>query len=149
MLLAIDVGNTETSWASSKARSLAQLADLHPGGADRRRAGPAVRRVPVELDVAFESQVTGGGGGLRRAGREPRRCGRWSVAVLPLLPGDRRAGIEDGRSVVTDNPREVGADQDVNALAAFSRFGGPAIVVDFGTATKYDAVSDKGEFSAG
>ena len=51
--------------------------------------------------------------------------------------------------ILTDNPREVGADRVVNALAAFTRFGGPAIVVDFGTATNFDVVSDKGEFIGG
>jgi len=58
-------------------------------------------------------------------------------------------GIKTGISVHTDNPREVGADRIVNALAAFHRFGGPCIVVDFGTATTYDAVSDKGEYVGG
>ena len=51
--------------------------------------------------------------------------------------------------VLTDNPREVGADRIVNALAAFERFGGPAIVVDFGTGTNFDVVSAKGEFIGG
>ena len=51
-------------------------------------------------------------------------------------------------SVLT-NPREVGADRIVNTLAAYERFGGPAIVVDFGTGTNFDVVSDKGEFLGG
>ena len=58
-------------------------------------------------------------------------------------------GTKTGVPILTDNPREVGADRIVNALAAFSRFGGPAIVVDFGTATNFDVVSDKGEFLGG
>lgn len=58
-------------------------------------------------------------------------------------------GIKTGISVLTDNPREVGADRIVNALAAHTRFGGPCIVVDFGTATTYDAVSDKGDYLGG
>jgi type III pantothenate kinase len=51
--------------------------------------------------------------------------------------------------ILTENPREVGADRVVNTLAAFERFGGPAIVVDFGTATNFDVVSAKGEFLGG
>jgi type III pantothenate kinase len=51
--------------------------------------------------------------------------------------------------ILTDNPRELGADRVVNALAAYSRYGGPCIVIDFGTATTYDAVSEKGEFLGG
>jgi type III pantothenate kinase len=58
-------------------------------------------------------------------------------------------GVKTGMAVLTDNPREVGADRIVNAIAAFDRYGGPCIVVDFGTATTYDVVSEKGEFVGG
>jgi type III pantothenate kinase len=58
-------------------------------------------------------------------------------------------GTKTGLSILTDNPRELGADRVVNALAAFSRYGGPCIVIDFGTATTYDVVSDRGEFLGG
>ena len=58
-------------------------------------------------------------------------------------------GVKTGVSVVTDNPREVGADRIVNTLAVFERYGGPAIVVDFGTSTNLDVVSAKGEFLGG
>jgi type III pantothenate kinase len=51
--------------------------------------------------------------------------------------------------VLTDNPKEVGTDRVVNALAAVELFGGPCIVVDFGTATTFDAVSAKGEYLGG
>jgi type III pantothenate kinase len=58
-------------------------------------------------------------------------------------------GTKTGVSVLTDNPREVGADRVVNTLAAFTRFGGPSIVVDFGTSTNFDVVSERGEFLGG
>lgn len=58
-------------------------------------------------------------------------------------------GVKTGVPVVTDNPREVGADRIVNTLAVFERYGGPAIVVDFGTSTNLDVVSAKGEFLGG
>ena len=58
-------------------------------------------------------------------------------------------GVKTGVSVVTDNPRGVGADRIVNTLAVFERYGGPAIVVDFGTSTNLDVVSAKGEFLGG
>ncbi|MGH2740288.1 MAG: type III pantothenate kinase, partial [Actinomycetota bacterium] len=58
-------------------------------------------------------------------------------------------GTKTGISVVTDNPKEVGADRVVNALAAFTKYGGPAIVVDFGTATTFDCISEKGEYLGG
>jgi type III pantothenate kinase len=58
-------------------------------------------------------------------------------------------GVKTGVPLLIDNPREVGADRIVNSLAAFHLFGGPAIVVDFGTATNFDVVSAKGEFLGG
>ncbi len=54
-------------------------------------------------------------------------------------------GIRTGLPILTDNPREVGADRVVNAIAAYAAFGGPVVVVDFGTATTFDAVSERGE----
>jgi type III pantothenate kinase len=64
----------------------------------------------------------------------------------PLIVGP---GMKTGVSVVTDNPREVGADRVVNTLAAFTLYGGPAIVVDFGTGTNFDVISTSGEFLGG
>src|SRR5664280_1424575 len=58
-------------------------------------------------------------------------------------------GVRTGVPILTDNPKEVGADRVVNALGAFHLYGGPTVVVDFGTATSFDAVSAKGEFLGG
>ncbi len=58
-------------------------------------------------------------------------------------------GIKTGVKVNVDNPREVGADRIVNTLAAHTRYGGPAIVIDFGTATTFDVVSPDGEYLGG
>ena len=58
-------------------------------------------------------------------------------------------GVKTGLPVLTDNPTEVGADRIVNCVAAFERFGGPTIVVDMGTATTFDVISKKGEFLGG
>ncbi len=58
-------------------------------------------------------------------------------------------GVRTGVPVLMDNPREVGADRIVNALAASNLFRGPTIVVDFGTATTFDVVSEKGEYVGG
>lgn len=58
-------------------------------------------------------------------------------------------GIKTGVPILTDNPKEVGADRIVNTLAAFHLHGGPSIVVDFGTSTNFDVVSAKGEFIGG
>jgi type III pantothenate kinase len=58
-------------------------------------------------------------------------------------------GIKTGMPVHYDNPAEVGADRIVNGVAAFEKYGGPCIVVDFGTATTFDCVSSKGEYLGG
>src|SRR4029077_138993 len=58
-------------------------------------------------------------------------------------------GVKTGMPVLYDNPAEVGADRIVNSVAAFEQFGGPCIVVDFGTATTFDCVSAKGEYQGG
>jgi type III pantothenate kinase len=58
-------------------------------------------------------------------------------------------GTKTGVPVLTDNPKEVGADRIVNTIAAHHLFGGPCIVVDFGTSTNLDVVSAKGEFLGG
>src|SRR5438445_10782633 len=58
-------------------------------------------------------------------------------------------GIKTGMPIHYDNPSEVGADRIVNGVAAFEKYGGPCVVVDFGTATTFDAVSKKGEYMGG
>ena len=58
-------------------------------------------------------------------------------------------GVKTGMPVLYDNPAEVGADRIVNSVAAFEKYGGPCISVDFGTATTFDCVSAKGEYIGG
>ncbi len=67
-------------------------------------------------------------------------------AVKPLVVGP---GVKTGMDIRYDHPREVGADRIVNAVAAFERYGGPCIVVDFGTATTFDAISADGAYLGG
>ena len=69
--------------------------------------------------------------------------------LLPLAPLFIEPGVKTGMPVHYDNPAEVGADRIVNSVAAFEKFGGPCIVVDFGTATTFDVVSKKGEYLGG
>jgi type III pantothenate kinase len=66
--------------------------------------------------------------------------------IEPLVVGP---GIRTGVPILADNPREVGADRIVNAVAAFERVGGACVVVDFGTATTFDVVSARGEYIGG
>ena len=64
----------------------------------------------------------------------------------PLVVGP---GTRTGMPILSDNPREVGADRIVNAVAGYERMGTSCIVVDFGTATTFDVVSAKGEYLGG
>jgi type III pantothenate kinase len=149
VLLAINVGNTNTVLGVFRADELAH----------QWRTSTQAERTADELavlfagllereDLSFPNQITGvvissvvptSTGALRDMVQ--RYFGFPPVVVEP--------GTKTGLSIATDNPREVGADRVVNALAAFSRYGGPCIVVDFGTATTYDVVSEKGEFLGG
>lgn len=64
----------------------------------------------------------------------------------PLIVGP---GIKTGISILYRNPAEVGADRIVNSVAAYEKYGGPIIIIDFGTATTFDVVSRKGEYLGG
>lgn len=64
----------------------------------------------------------------------------------PLIVG---AGIKTGMNIRYDNPKQVGADRIVNAVAAYEKYGGPLIIVDMGTATTFCAVSEEGEYLGG
>jgi len=74
-----------------------------------------------------------------------RLCRRY-FGVSPLMVGP---GVRTGMHIHYENPKEVGADRICNAIAVYEKYGGPAIVVDFGTATTYTAVSASGEFLGG
>lgn len=67
-------------------------------------------------------------------------------AIKPLVIGP---GIKTGMPILFDDPKEVGADRIVNGVAAYHKYGGPCIVLDFGTATTFDAISAKGEYLGG
>jgi type III pantothenate kinase len=149
VLLAADVGNTEIVLGVFRGSELEHT----------WRLSTQPERTPDELALAlagflaqrgmtFESQVTG----LVIASVVPdvtaafREMASRYFPFPPVLVGP---GTKTGVPILTENPREVGADRVVNALAAFTKVGGPAIVVDFGTATNFDVVSNKGEFVGG
>ena len=149
MLLAIDVGNTGTVLGVFEGERLA----WHWRLATRRD------RTPDELALLFSGffsqhglDFPGAITGVALAsvvpdqGQALREMIEGYVGFPPIVV---EPGIKTGISIHTDNPREVGADRIVNALAAFVLHGGPCIVVDFGTATTYDAVSARGEYLGG
>lgn len=68
------------------------------------------------------------------------------LGCTPLIVGP---GIKTGIVITADNPREIGPDRIVDVVAAYEKYGGPVLVLDFGTATTYDLVNAKGEFGVG
>jgi type III pantothenate kinase len=149
LLLAVNVGNTNTvlgvfrgaqlehQWRTSTEpeRTADELAVLFAG-------------LLEQVDLSFSNQITG----VVLSSVVPTSTGALREMVnryFNFPPVVVEPGTRTGLSIAIDNPRELGADRVVNALAAYSRYGGPCIVIDFGTATTYDAVSEKGEFLGG
>lgn len=148
MILAVDVGNTHTvlglfegdrlggHWRIStdvsltadelrvKIGGLLQLEDLSWG--DVR--GVIVSSVVPQLTFAYEAMAADS------TGEKPRIVG---------------PGLKTGMRIHYDNPHEVGADRIVNGIAAFKSYGGPVVVVDFGTATTIDVVAEDGSYLGG
>jgi type III pantothenate kinase len=145
VLLAVDVGNTEIMLGVFRSADLAftwRLSTRPERTADELAVlfGSLLDR----HELAFDSQISGVAiSSVVPAVTQSLRqmCDRY-FNFPPVIVGP---GTKTGVPILTDNPREVGADRVVNALAAVARYGGPCVVVDFGTATTYDAISSKGE----
>lgn len=146
MLLCIDIGNTNTvlatfdgekpvhSWRiKTDAQSTADELGLMYRGL---LAGDAVEIT----GVAACSSVPAALRSLRTM------LARYYADVPSLIV---EPGVRTGVQLAIDNPKEVGADRVVNTLAAYTLFGGPSIVVDIGTTTTFDVISERGEFLGG
>lgn len=149
VLLAVNVGNTDTTLGVFQGEDLVHHWRL--SSSPRRTADEMAvvfGALLGEVDLAFTSQITG----VVISSVVPTATAALRDMVQRYFyfpPVVVEPGTRTGVPILTDNPREVGADRIVNAVAAFERYGGPVIVVDFGTATTYDAVSEKGEFLGG
>jgi type III pantothenate kinase len=149
VLLAIDVGNTEIVLGVFRGSTLDQhwrLSTLPERTSDELAlmlSGLLARR---GMDLASTISGVVIASVVPAVTEALREMSAGTFAFAPVVVGP---GTKTGVPVLTDNPREVGADRIVNALAAFDRFGGPAIVVDFGTGTNFDVVSPAGEFLGG
>ena len=163
MLLVLDVGNTNTVLGV-----FARAEKVHAGDADESpryeqllahwRVATSRTSTVDEYGVLFRNLFSMAGlevGGIHGI--------VISSVVPPLDPVLRQVceryfnlrplfiepGVKTGMPVQYDNPAEVGADRIVNGVAAFEKYGGPCVVVDFGTATTFDCVSAKGEYLGG
>ena len=143
MLLAVDVGNTQTVLGLFEGE---RLADSFRLATDRSRTGD---ELGVTLGSLFELEEVDGiclSTTVPALQREWERVAeRWAEAPL-LTVGP---GVKTGSRSATTIPREVGPDRIVNAVAASERYGAPCIVVDFGTSTNFDIVSPDGEYVGG
>ncbi|GAA2655685.1 type III pantothenate kinase [Streptomyces aculeolatus] len=153
MLLTIDVGNTHTVLGLFDGEEIVE----------HWRISTDARRTADELAVLLQGLM-----GMHPLLGEELGDGIHGIAICSTVPsvlhelrevtrryyGDVPSvlvepGVKTGVPVLMDNPKEVGADRIINALAAAELYGGPAVVVDFGTATTFDAVSERGEYVGG
>ena len=157
MLLAIDVGNTHTVVGLfDSTRSHTTPSDAL---ADHWRIATNAERTSDELALmiqqflgfhgySFGGDVSGvavcSGVPMMTAALREMTERYFGLAPLVLEPG-----VRTGMPILYDNPKEVGADRIANAVGAFELFGGPVVVVDFGTATTVEVVSAKGEYLGG
>ncbi|MHB8418138.1 MAG: type III pantothenate kinase [Myxococcales bacterium] len=148
MLLAVDVGNTNTVLGVFRGRELlchwrlttdpARTADEYGILTLGLLREAAIERTAIDA-VAIASVVPPLQFALQELGK--RYFGRSPLFVGP--------GTRSGMPILYDNPKEVGADRVVNAVAAFERWKTALVVVDFGTATTFDCVTAKGEYLGG
>ena len=165
MLLVIDVGNSNTVLGV-----FARVAEDHAGDESSEgaphygqlvanwRVGSHLGRTVDEYGVIFRNlfsmenlEVSGVHGIVISSVVPPldavlrQVCERY-FKTKPLFI---EPGVKTGMPVLYENPAEVGADRIVNAVAAFEKYGGPCVIVDFGTATTFDCISKKGEYMGG
>jgi type III pantothenate kinase len=148
VLLVVDVGNTQTHFGTFEGERLLEhwrFATVRQSTADE--LGAALRNLLElrgmrldQLDASIVSSTV------------PQLGPEWTEMAERYLGHQMRVvgpGIRTGMPIRYDNPREIGPDRLVNAVAAYARLGGPCIVVDFGTAVTYDPVSSEGEYLGG
>jgi type III pantothenate kinase len=148
MLLALDVGNTNTvlgvfrgakllaNWRLTTAR--AQTVDEY--GILARNLFTLAGLDPKEVHGVIISSVVP----PLNSTLEGMSQRYFQLPALFVGPG-----VKTGMPILYDNPQEVGADRIVNSVAAFEKYGGPCVVVDFGTAINFDCISERGEYLGG
>lgn len=148
MFLAIDVGNTNITVGVYKGKSLKATFRIttqqsHTSDEYGMILTDLIRAQNVETDQIKGAII---------ASVVPKIMHSLTSAVVkylhctPIIVGP---GIKTGIKVDTPNPKEIGADRIVDIVAAYEKYGGPALVLDFGTATTYDLVTEDGRFTVG
>src|SRR5256714_10015554 len=143
MLLAVDVGNTQTVFGLYEGEELGE----------RFRIATEAQRTGDELGALLDDFLDYDAlDGICLSSTVPRLireyehvAERWAKTPLLVIG----PGVKTGIQIQYDDPREVGPDRVMNAVAAKERYGAPAIVVDFGTSTNFDVVSPDGDYVGG
>jgi type III pantothenate kinase len=146
VLLCIDIGNTNTVLATFEGEAI-----VHSW-----RVKTDARSTADELGLMFRGLLDADAvalTGIAACSTVPASLRTLRAMIeryYPTVPSlIVEPGVRTGVQLAIDNPKEVGADRVVNTLAAFTLYGGPSIVVDFGTTTNFDVISEKGEFLGG
>jgi type III pantothenate kinase len=143
MLLAIDVGNTQTVFGLYEDAELGQRWRI---ATEAQRTGDELGALLSDfLDLTALDGICLSSSVPRLVREYEHVAERWAEAPLLVLG----PGVATGIAIHYDDPRELGSDRIANAVAARERFGAPVIVVDFGTSTNFDIVSPEGDFVGG
>jgi type III pantothenate kinase len=148
VLLVVDVGNTQTHLGTFRGEELVhdwRFATVRDSTADE--LGAALRNLLALRDLTFadlDASIL--------SSTVPQLRPEWTAMAERYLGHEMPVvgpGVRTGMPIRMDNPREVGADRLVNAVAAYERVRGACVIVDFGTAITYDCVGAEGEYIGG
>src|SRR4051794_33200328 len=148
MLLVVDVGNTQTHLGAFDGVELVEhwrFATVRKSTADE--LGAALRALLALRGLSFgdvDASIV--------SSTVPQLRPEWTAMAARYLGHEMPVvgpGVRTGMPIRIDNPRELGADRLVNAVAAYEKVGGPVVVVDLGTALTFDVVSDAGAYIGG
>ena len=148
MLLVVDVGNTQTHFGAVRDGEIVE----HWRFATDRSSTSDELAAALRSLLALRGLGFGDISASALSSTVPELAPQWASAARRYLGQEMLVvgpGVKTGMPIRMDNPRELGADRLVNAVAAWARFQSACIVVDFGTAITYDAVSAEGEYLGG
>jgi type III pantothenate kinase len=148
MLLAVDIGNTNIALGVFDGKNLIQHWKIR---SDREKTSDEYEIILLNLLALAHLEAESVKSFIISSVVPPltpvfESLSQDLLKIKPLVVGP---GLKTGMSILYENPQEVGADRVVASVAAFEKYGGPAIIVDFGTATTFDAISKAGEYLGG
>ena len=148
MLLVVDIGNTNIALGVFEKNDLSQHWKIR---SDREKTSDEYKIILLNLLSLAHIEKTSIQSVIISSVVPPltpvfQKMSQNLLKVNPMVVGP---GLRTGMPILYENPQEVGADRVVASVAAFEKYGGPAIIVDFGTATTFDAISKEGKYLGG